>query len=94
MNNLTIQHDTEEQRFFAELDGKEVDAEMTYSLPQDKVINFNHTYVENELRNMKIAEKLATTALEYARENGYTVVATCQYVSSFIKRHPEYQDLL
>lgn len=92
--NIAIQHDEEDQRFYAEIDGKEADAELTYSLPQEKVINFNHTYVEDDLRNMKIAEKMATTALGYARENGFKVVATCQYMSSFIKRHAEYQDLL
>lgn len=92
--NIAIQHNAQEQRFYAELDGKEVDAELAYSLPQDKVMNFNHTFVDEDLRNMKIAENMATTALGYARENGYRVVATCQYMAAFLKRHPEYQDLL
>lgn len=92
--NITIQHDAQEQRFYAKLDGKEVDAELTYSLPQEKTMNFNHTYVAEELRNMKIAEQLATTSLAYARENGYSVVTTCAYMAAFVKRHPEYQDLL
>jgi predicted GNAT family acetyltransferase len=50
--------------------------------------------VEESLRNMKIADQMATTALGYARENGFRVVATCQYMASFLKRHAEYQDLM
>ena len=92
--DINIQHDQEEQRFYAQIDGREADAELTYSLPQDKVMNFNHTYVEESLRNMKIADQMATAALGYARENGFRVVATCQYMASYLKRHAEYQDLM
>ncbi len=91
---VTIKHDAEEQRFFAEADGKEIDAELTYSLPEEKTMNFNHTFVDEEYRGMKVAESLASTALTYAREHGYRAMLTCAYMIAFVKRHPEYQDLL
>jgi predicted GNAT family acetyltransferase len=33
-------------------------------------------------------------ALDFARVNDLRVVPLCPYVSSFIRKHPEYQDLV
>ncbi len=92
--SVTVKHNTEEQRFFAEVNGQEIDAELTYSLPEAKTMNFNHTFVDEEYRGMKVAERLAKTGLTYAREHGFRVMLTCAYMIAFVKRHPEYQDLL
>ncbi|MGZ3710077.1 MAG: GNAT family N-acetyltransferase [Bdellovibrionota bacterium] len=41
-----------------------------------------------------IGNVLARTALDYARSNGLRVVPRCKFISAFIKRHAEYQDLV
>ena len=50
--------------------------------------------VPQELAGRGIAEELAKTALDHARQNKLHVVALCSYVAAYIKRHPQYQDLV
>ena len=57
-------------------------------------ITFTHTEVPPELEGRGIAGAIVKHALEDARANNHGVVAQCAYVAAYIKRHPEYQDLL
>jgi predicted GNAT family acetyltransferase len=41
-----------------------------------------------------LAGKLTSFALDYARAKHLRVVPRCPYVSSFIRKHAEYQDLV
>jgi len=41
-----------------------------------------------------LAAKLTRSALDFARANHLRVVPLCPYVSSFLRRNREYQDLL
>lgn len=41
-----------------------------------------------------VASKLIETALDAAQEEHYQVVPLCPFVSAYIRRHPEYQDLV
>lgn len=59
-----------------------------------QVIAFTHTEVPDELRGKGIGGVLVRAALDAARARGLRVVPLCPYVSSFIKRHPAYQDLV
>jgi predicted GNAT family acetyltransferase len=61
---------------------------------EPSVLALIHTEVPPELRGKGLAEALARTALQYAREHVMTVEPFCPFVSSFIKRHPEFQDLI
>lgn len=91
--DIHVEHQLAEQAFTAETDGQE--AELTYALPQEGVIDFQHTFVPEGLRGKGVAEQLARTALAYAREKHLKVIPTCQFVGSFVRRHrDEYQDLL
>ena len=47
-----------------------------------------------EISGHGIAGKMAQTALEYARAERLEVVPLCPYVAAYIKRHPEYKDLV
>jgi len=57
-------------------------------------ITFLHTEVPPPLEGQGLAAKLVRTALEYAREQKLQVVPLCPYVSSFIRKHPEFHDLV
>lgn len=56
--------------------------------------HFDHTVVPPELRGQGVAGQLATTALDHARRNGWRIVPDCSYIEVFLKRHPEYADLV
>jgi hypothetical protein len=54
---------------------------------------FMHTEVPPAFEGRGIAGRMAKAALEYARENGYKVRSYCSYITRYLERHPEYQDL-
>lgn len=57
-------------------------------------IAFLRTYVHPELSGKGVGSRMAQAALDYARDEGLSVVPHCRFVSSYIRRHPEYQDLV
>jgi uncharacterized protein len=60
---------------------------------EDQVIIFVHTEVPKEFGGRGIADKMANTALEYAKTQGYQVMALCPFVAAYIQRHPEYKSI-
>ncbi len=53
-----------------------------------------HTEVPKELEGKGVGSALAKAGLEYARQNQLKVIPICPFVQSYLKRHPEYQDLV
>ncbi len=53
-----------------------------------------HTEVPEELEGQGIASHLAKFALDFARENQLKVKNQCRFVQVFLRRNPEYQDLI
>jgi len=88
---IAVLHNEAESRFEATVDGHL--AECEYLLQQGTIV-FTHTFVPPELRGRGIAEKLARTALEYARQQRLAVVPACSYLAAYVRRHPEYASLL
>ena len=58
------------------------------------VITLTHTEVPFQLQGQGIASRLVRGVLEAARAEGLKVVPRCSFVSSYIARHPEFNDLL
>jgi len=57
-------------------------------------ITFTHTEVPEELEGQGVGAELVRGALDAVRATDEKVVALCPFVAAFIKRHPDYQDLL
>lgn len=87
MTTSEVQHE-EGKRYYIPFEGEE--AELTYQ-ENGKTRDFRHTFVPEELRGRKVAEKLVGHALNDTMKNGYKFVPTCPYVKSFVEKHPEYQ---
>ena len=60
----------------------------------DGVITFTHTEVPPSMEGKGVASALARAALDRARAERLAVVARCRFVAVYIKRHPEYRDLV
>ena len=58
------------------------------------VITFTHTEVPPALSGQGVGSKLARGALDQARAMGLAVVPQCEFIASFMSKHPEYADLL
>jgi uncharacterized protein len=57
-------------------------------------IHFLKTRVPPDLEGQGVAGKLVSAALDDARAQHLTVVPICRFVTSYIRRHPEYRDLV
>jgi uncharacterized protein len=78
-------------RFEVDLNGKTAAAYYTLS---PGVITFTHTEVPQEMSGHGIGSQLVRGALESARLQGLKVVPKCPFVSAYIAKHPEFNDLL
>jgi hypothetical protein len=86
-----IKHDLANSRFVLKMG--EHTAVLEYSRHGDTIL-FIHTGVPTELEGRGYGSQLAHAGLEYARENKFKVETVCWFVSGYIERHPEYQNLL
>jgi uncharacterized protein len=73
--------------------GGELAGVILYRL-QDETISLLHTEIEEAFQGAHLAGHLARYALDDARERGLAVLPFCPYVGSWIKKHPEYSDLV
>jgi len=89
---VAVRHVPDEQRFVADVVGGE--AEIAYTGPRDGVVALVHTEVPEESRGAGVGEAIASEALGWARASGLKVRPLCPFVAAFIRRHPEYQDLV
>ena len=53
-----------------------------------------HTVVPVSARGTGIGSKLVKYVLDHAREQGLKVIVYCPFVTEYMKRHPEYNDLV
>ncbi len=91
--SMSIQHNAQNQEFTTLRKGHQ--AELAYTHPADGVIDFTHTFVDEELRGQGVADELARAGLGFARDNNLKVKTSCTYMAGFVQRHhAEYEDVL
>ena len=61
---------------------------------REGLIALIHTEVTGGYEGRGLGGRLARFALDRAREQGLAVLPFCPFVRSYIKRHPEYLDLV
>jgi hypothetical protein len=88
---VVITHNSTLNRFEATVEGRL--CVLDY-LPQGIVLRVHHTGVPTELEGRGIASALVQAAVDHARSNGLQIVPQCSYVQVWMKRHPEYADLI
>ena len=86
-----IEHDAAASRFTTSKDGQL--AELVYSLRDGKLV-IEHTGVPEAIGGQGIAGALVKAALAHARASGLRVVPACSYSADYVRRHPEYADLV
>jgi predicted GNAT family acetyltransferase len=57
-------------------------------------VAFTHTDVLPRWEGRGIGGRLARAALDDARARGLAVVPRCPFIAAWIRRHPEYEDLV
>jgi uncharacterized protein len=89
---IDIADNVEAGRFEIKVDG-ELAGFADYRLRAEKMV-FTHTEIRDEFEGQGLGGKLAGAALDAARDTGLKVVPRCSFIAGYIKRHPEYADLI
>lgn len=82
----------ERSRFEVSVDG-ELAGFLVYR-SRKGVLALVHTEVEDRFEGRGLGGRLARFALDQARAEGLAVVPFCPFVNAWMKRHPEYVDLV
>ena len=91
MDPLSIQHQADKGRFWAEVDGHAL--ELDYQCRGDQLI-FHHTGTAPALQGCGLAGQLVEHALQWAAPLGLQLVPACSYVAAYLQRHARWQRLL
>ncbi len=89
---ITVADDPSESAFTATVDG-EIVGRAVYRLKDDVVV-FTHTETAPSMQGQGIANVLAGRALDAVAASGRKLVPQCPFISAYIRRHPEYADLI
>lgn len=90
---MTVNHNPTNQQFITTRKGYM--AELAYTRPEESVIDFAHTFVDEGLRGQGVADELARAGLDFARTENLKVKTSCTFMAKFVKRHhDEYGDIL
>jgi uncharacterized protein len=91
-DDLQIRDNAQHRRFEAHLDGQ-LAGFSQYRLAPGR-ITFTHTKVDPDFEGQGIGSRLVRHALDEVRGRGLRVIPLCPFVSSYLRRHAEYADLV
>jgi hypothetical protein len=91
-DDIAVVRDDDRQRYEAKLDGEVVGHTRFQTRPGTVV--FIHTEVEPAYEGRGVGSELARAALDDVRRRGENVVPRCPFIADYIKRHPDYADLV
>jgi predicted GNAT family acetyltransferase len=86
-----LRDNTDKHRYELEIDGHV--AYVVYRR-HDDAITLVHTEVPKELGGRGVGSTLVRKVLETVRAAGLKVVPTCPFVDAWMRKHPEFDDLL
>jgi predicted GNAT family acetyltransferase len=91
--DVQVVDNPELQRFEARVDGTVAGVIVYRERPGNGLVLL-HTEVDDAVEGKGVGSRLAAGALDDVRRRGLTVVPLCPFVSAYLKRHPEYADLV
>jgi uncharacterized protein len=91
--DVRVEHRPDERRYELFLDGEHA-GELVYRDRGENVLAFLHTEVDPAKQQRGLGGQLVGAALDDARERGLRVVPVCPFVDAYVRRHPEYGDLV
>ena len=92
MDDISFSHDPSANRYEVRNDGA-VAAHADYDL-QNGVVVLTHTQVLPAHEGKGLASKLAKFALDDVRKRGLKITPQCEFMATYVGRHPEYADLV
>ncbi|GAB3750687.1 GNAT family N-acetyltransferase [Spirosoma pomorum] len=90
--NATVRNNEAKNRFELEIDGKLSISE--YQRVDDQTLALVHTEVDPELEGKGIGSQLTKGVFEYVEQHNMKIVSLCPFVSTYLKRHPEWNRIV
>ncbi len=81
------------KRFELDIDGQLSVIEYTLKKSTNQIF-LVHTEVARQIQGSGIGNKIVKESLDIVRQKGYQLVPLCPFVVAYLKRHPEYHDLI
>lgn len=91
MEAVSVVNNEERQQFQVRVDGEIAYLEYRWS---DGVLVLMHTEVPEKLGGRGIGSALAGYAFGYARERGLRVKVYCPFVLAWLKKHPQFGEMV
>ena len=91
-DELRVADNPVEHRYEAWLGDRRVGVS-EYELRGGRLV-FVHTEVDPSVEGMGIGSRLAQAALDDVRQRGLKIRVECPFISSWLRRHREYSDLV
>ncbi len=88
----TVRDNEAAHRYELLVDEKRV-GELIYQA-RDGVVTLIHTDVAPQLEGHGLGEQLVAHALDDIRSRRLRIVPLCPFVGAYLRRHPEYEDLV
>lgn len=92
VDDITFDHDEERETFEAIIGDDR--AVLEYRSNKEGKFFITHTEVPPALQGKGIASILVNHVFDYIRANNMRMIPVCPYVKSYLKKHPEYMDLV
>jgi predicted GNAT family acetyltransferase len=92
MSDIQLSNNTAQHRYEIHVD-KQLAGYAEYNLLANAIM-FTHTEILPAFEGQGLGSKLARHVLDDARAQAQHVVPACQFIAGYIRKHPEYQDLV
>lgn len=89
--DVAVRHDRANERFYFRAEGQK--GELQYTRINNHTLDFQKTYLDENLRGHGWSKELVRQALDYAKNHQVKVKPTCPLVNDYMTAHPEYQFL-
>lgn len=88
MNTTSVKNNAHRHRFELDTDGKL--SVVDYQTIDDETLALVHTEVDESLEGQGVGSHLVEGVLQYVEQNNLKIVSTCPFISTYIKRHPDW----
>ena len=92
LDHLELRRNEEKGRFELELEGHI--AFTDYMITAQGIIFLTHTEVPRSLEGKGVGSALVSKTLQWIKSKGYPLAPLCPFVAAYIKRHPEWREIL
>ncbi|MGH2665181.1 GNAT family N-acetyltransferase [Flavobacterium sp.] len=82
----------EKKRFELKVEGETAFVE--FILSNENIFFLTHTEVPVALEGKGVGSAIISRVLEYIKEKGYTLAPLCPFAAAYIKRHPDWKNIL